>query len=440
MTSLVETLDDASESAPVTISYPRDEKASKVGLALEVADQDWSAQKQIAWLTDVRPHKSEFQSWWLSFLEGNVFEPQRSTPVSVVDLFSASGGLSLGVDTAAGWLDMSTRTVFAADIDDRALEVFSQNHFPETQYCGSVEALVSYATRGKGDALTFTRQPTLTPLAADLVPPSIDLVVGGPPCQGNSSANSTKTRHSDPRNRLFLTSAAFAIACNARAVLIENVPGVRKDHGNVVEASRAVLRAAGYKVSETVISAAHLGWPQTRKRFFMAAVRERPHIDLSAYANAFVRDTEPVSWLLEDLLGKAGGSFMDTPSKLSPENQARIKYLTETSEKNLPDNLRPDCHKDGHTYPSVYGRMAWDQPSGTITTGFQTPGRGRFIHPLEPRVLTPREAARIQGFPDDYFDVDFGVTRSEIAKWIGDAVPPYLGAVAAVGVLKALRG
>ena len=69
---------------------------------------------------------------------------------------------------------------------------------------------------------------------------------------------------------------------------------------------------------------------------------------------------------------------------------------------NLPNSERPDCHKDGTTYGSVYGRMFPDRPAPTITTGFMTPGRGRFIHPLLPRTLTPWEAARIQGFPDTY--------------------------------------
>ena len=79
---------------------------------------------------------------------------------------------------------------------------------------------------------------------------------------------------------------------------------------------------------------------------------------------------------------------------------------------------------------TVYGKLDWENPSGTITTGFLSPGRGRYIHPTQPRALSPHEAARIQGFPDGYFPLNTLVPemkRSELAKWIGDAVPSILG-------------
>lgn len=129
---------------------------------------------------------------------------------------------------------------------------------------------------------------------------------------------------------------------------------------------------------------------------------------------------------------------MDTTPTLSADNLARIHHLFDNDLYDLPNEVRPDCHKDGHTYPSVYGRLWWDKPSQTITTGFLTPGRGRYIHPLRPRVISPHEAARIQSFPDNFsFVVDPAnpPSRTGLQKWIGDAVPPLLGYAAALPLM-----
>ncbi|HXF51322.1 MAG TPA: DNA cytosine methyltransferase [Dehalococcoidia bacterium] len=129
---------------------------------------------------------------------------------------------------------------------------------------------------------------------------------------------------------------------------------------------------------------------------------------------------------------------MDTPSRLSEENRARIAYLFDNGAFDLPNEVRPACHRNGHTYPSVYGRLRWNEPAGTITTGFVSPGRGRFIHPSEPRTLTPHEAARLQTFPDFFRFVlsdNNPPTRAQVTKWIGGAVPPLLGYAAAMTIL-----
>ena len=124
--------------------------------------------------------------------------------------------------------------------------------------------------------------------------------------------------------------------------------------------------------------------------------------------------------------------------QLSADNQRRIKWLFDNDEFDLPNHQRPECHQNGHSYPANYGRLSWDRPAPTITTGFLTPGRGRFIHPIEPRVLSPHEAARIQGFPD-WFDFcapsGKSLSRSNLTKWIGDAVPSVLGAAAVVAAI-----
>lgn len=124
--------------------------------------------------------------------------------------------------------------------------------------------------------------------------------------------------------------------------------------------------------------------------------------------------------------------------QLSEENQRRVNFLFDEDVYNLPNEIRPDCHKDGTTYGAVYGRMHWDRPAPTITGGFLSPGRGRFTHPRLRRVLTPIEASRVQGFPDWFRmagPTGQDPSRSELSKWIGDAVPPILGYTAVMAAM-----
>ncbi|MGB3246807.1 MAG: DNA cytosine methyltransferase, partial [Sulfitobacter sp.] len=111
------------------------------------------------------------------------------------------------------------------------------------------------------------------------------------------------------------------------------------------------------------------------------------------------------------------------------ETKRRIDWLFDNDQYNLANSERPDCHKDGTTYTAVYGRTFPNLPAPTITTGIGTPGQGRFIHPLRRRLVTPKEAARIQGFPDGYGFVGKNnpAKRKDLAKWIGDAVPAPMG-------------
>ncbi|MEN8220818.1 MAG: DNA cytosine methyltransferase [Pseudomonadota bacterium] len=96
---------------------------------------------------------------------------------------------------------------------------------------------------------------------------------------------------------------------------------------------------------------------------------------------------------------------------------------------NLPDLVRPSCHKNkNHSYKSCYGRLYWDKPAQTITSGFGSMGQGRYIHPLRKRVITPHEAARIQGFPD-FFDFSMVNLRGDLHGMIANAVPPKITAM-----------
>lgn len=101
-------------------------------------------------------------------------------------------------------------------------------------------------------------------------------------------------------------------------------------------------------------------------------------------------------------------------------------WLIDEDEYDLPNPMRPKCHHDdSHTYNAMYGRLAWDDPAPTITTGFGSMGQGRFVHPAKPRTITPHEAARPQTLPD-FFDLDMTKGRGAWATVIGNAVPPLL--------------
>jgi DNA (cytosine-5)-methyltransferase 1 len=106
----------------------------------------------------------------------------------------------------------------------------------------------------------------------------------------------------------------------------------------------------------------------------------------------------------------------------------RARWLQEHEAFDLPNRLRPPCHKNkpNHRYKSMYGRLQWDKPTQTITTGFGSPGQGRYFHPTQLRTLTPHEAARIQFFPD-WYDFSAATTRASLAESIGNAVPAKLG-------------
>jgi DNA (cytosine-5)-methyltransferase 1 len=119
---------------------------------------------------------------------------------------------------------------------------------------------------------------------------------------------------------------------------------------------------------------------------------------------------------------------------LSAENLARARFLLTTGLVDLPNSLRPACQRVDHKYKSMYGRLSWDRPAQTMTTGFGSPGQGRYLHPSKPRTLTPHEAARIQFFPD-WYDFSAIQHRNHLARAIGNAVPPKLAFVLALYLL-----
>lgn len=376
-------------------------------------------------------------SWWSAFLRGEQIQSDASKDLRIVDLFCGSGGLSLGAREAAIAVGLRPKTLIAADMDAEAIEVYRRNFSPIETLVGNVASLVDYHTYGRGQGAELAYTPELLDPKLNRLRGKVDLLVAGPPCQGHSNLNN-RTRRDDPRNQLYVATVAIGIALKARALVIENVPEVVNDSTDVVATARTVLEANGYSVSDGVLSAIELGGGQTRRRHFTIAT-QATHIPIKEAAILLRKTPMVLKETIGDLEVRDTEDLMDQVPQLSAENQDRINYLFEHDLFDLPNQVRPDCHKNGHTYPSVYGRLSWDKPSQTITTGFLTPGRGRYIHPSKRRVLTPREAARIQGFPDWFDFVGQGEppSRASLSKWIGDAVPTPLGYAA---VLTALSG
>lgn len=378
-------------------------------------------------------------AWWRAYLEGAKPQPigQRRGQLRFAELFSGPGGLALGLTQAARELGHEPVSLAAADQDADALAVYQRRNRTRTTTTESVSMLVDYEVSGRGAEAEFDYEPeAVNDQWADLAG-SVDVLLAGPPCQGHSNLNN-KTRRDDWRNELYLTAPAMAVALGAQTVIIENVRAVLHDRHQVVQSSVALLESAGYSVTQGVLKAADMGWPQRRERFFLVARLHGAPIDLGDIATGLADARRPIWWAIEDLEHPNPSDPLTAPPLLTDENKRRIDYLHDNGEWNLPPSERPECHQEGTTYNAVYGRLFQDQPAPTITTGFMTPGRGRYIHPTQRRVINAREAARLQGFPDDY---DFRDRTSEIAakaklaKWIGDAVPMPLGYAATLSAL-----
>lgn len=388
-------------------------------------------------------------AWWQSFLRGGTVYVDSSVgkpkKIRSVDAFCGSGGLTLGAVQAAVATGHVLESVAAIDVDDDGLAIHKANFGTKHVLHVNASSLVDWHVSGEGEKSRFAYEPEIIDPALAGEVGNIDLFLAGPPCQGHSNLNN-KTRREDPRNLLYVTAVALGVGLQAKSIVIENVPDVVNDKSDVVNIAKALLKAAGYAwIDSGVLAADHMGGAQTRKRYFLIASRvSDPVAELSIkdVAKGLKHAARPLSWAIGDLLSDPSQELktgiMDTTPMLSADNLTRIQHLFDNDLYDLPNEVRPDCHKDGHTYPSVYGRLWWDKPSQTITTGFLTPGRGRYVHPLRPRVITPHEAARIQSFPDTFsFVVDPSnpPSRAGVQKWIGDAVPPLLGYAATLPLM-----
>lgn len=375
-------------------------------------------------------------SWDRLVLKGHIpsFESAPRRALTIGELFCGAGGLGFGVGCAMHALGIEPRFSFAVDNDSEALDVYVDNLNPAKRVQANANALIDFALRDHGNAATFAYEPEF--VYDNLT--AVDVLLAGPPCQGHSNLNN-HSRRNDPRNSLYLVVPAVAVASRAKIVIIENVPAIRKDRSGVLETAISVLRDSGYLVDVVDLHADKIGVSQTRKRSFLVASRlAKPN--LAEAVIALSRPTPTIGDVIGDLADLVGDSVFDSPPDIDSETRGRIDFLFDNQLHDLPDEQRPICHQNGHTYKSVYGRLYEDRPGYTITQGFQVMGRGRNVHPTRKRTITPHEAARIQGFPDSFRFVPEGhsTSRSALAKLIGNAVPPAMGFVAALAGLATL--
>ncbi len=324
---------------------------------------------------------------------------------NVVDLFCGAGGLSLGFRMAG------FNVAFASDNDARAIETYSKN------VGGHAHVADIYKQSGDG----------IRAAVGEVQP--IDVVVGGPPCQGFSVQR--RGSDIDQRNELVLEFGRIVRELQPRLFLMENVSGLLSKRGaGVLELLQKMLGECGYEFYVKKLDASHFGVPQARKRVFMVGVDKERIAAPFVYPSpdqAFLESPRTVRDAIWDLMNATGETVSNhRADRLSELNLARIRSIKAGQGRDaLPEHLQLSCHKNNssHRHLDTYGRMAWDTVAPTITARFDSFSRGRFGHPVCDRTITLREGARLQTFPDTF---EFIGTKVEVARQIGNAVPPVL--------------
>lgn len=335
---------------------------------------------------------------------------------TMIDLFSGVGGLSLGFEMAG------FTVVLANEYDESIAKAYVQNR-PHTKM------IVNDITKLPIDS-------TFSPYRN-----KVDLIVGGPPCQGFSQKGKRKTIH-DERNFLFKYYYEVVSLVKPTYFVMENVPNLlTAENGYFKKEITELFEGVGYTISSDVLNAADFGVPQNRKRAVIIGKLGSEAIDLPVPTEERVTIWDAIS----DLAYLNSGEGEEKQSyKCEPQSQYQRK-LRENSDylynhvatkhsdlalerlKLIPPNMGkevlPPEHRTKSIYSGTWSRMLKDDVSVTITTRFDTPSSGRFTHPFLDRAITVREAARIQSFPDSF--VFYGNKGSQM-KQVGNAVPPLL--------------
>lgn len=346
-------------------------------------------------------------------------------PLRWVDLFSGCGAMSLGVWEAAYADKRRAEVALSVDFAEAAVSVFRDNFKDADARCDDITELLSGCESGKIAAKEQTLRETVGP---------VDLLIGGPPCQGHSDLNNF-SRRNDPRNRLYPYMARAAEVFEPKAVIIENVRGVPHDRTGVLAYTSSYLEQLGYHLSDGLIDVSDFGVAQKRIRHVLLATK-KPVPDLDRLLAPYALGSRSIRWAIGDLMDADSESLLDQTSRPSKDNVRRMSYLFENGLFDLPDSERPPCHRDkAHTYRSVYGRMRWEDLAQTVTSGFYSMCMGRYVHPERISTLTAHEAARLQFIPDS-FSFKSVSTRTALAEMIGNAVPPKLTYVLVRALLK----
>jgi DNA (cytosine-5)-methyltransferase 1 len=336
----------------------------------------------------------------------------------VLDLFCGIGGLSLGL-TRAGF-----ESIGGVDNWDDAARTFEHNHAPLQCLIADISVLQV------SDLVDFF----------DVTPEDVDVMVGGPPCQGFSTVGKRDSR--DPRNNLWTHYLELVAEIRPAYVVVENVEGlVVMDRGNVCEQIVASLGRIGYRAKWKLLRSADYGVPQLRKRvIFIASLEGLVEPSFPAPA---IGETVSVADAIGDLPILGAGELATRyasapltefqrkrrgPSRTLRNHQAAnhppklveiLKYIPDGgNRKSIPARLQP---KSG--FHNSYARLASDKPAVAITSNMRKPSSARATHPTQHRGLTVREGLRLQTF-DDSFEV-LGTRTSQYLQ-VGNAVPPLL--------------
>ena len=259
-----------------------------------------------------------------------------------------------------------------------------------------------------------------------------EVLIATPPCQSYSSLN--RRRSNERGSDLCLEVGRWASTTRPKIVVVENVPQFLKSPA----CNRMIgdLEKQRFEVVTMTVNARDFGVPQNRVRALVIASKVgQPNLDACVFPAA-----RSVEWALDGLVLQPDGRNNHVAPIPSPQCLARIRLIPKGGDIRDLHQLRPDLVPLGWTKTKgkiidIWGRLSMEKPSNTVRTEFQHPSRGRYIHPTEDRVISLREAARLQSVPDRFHFFGYSV---EISRQIGNAVPFFLGGAVARAVRERL--
>ena len=344
----------------------------------------------------------------------------------ILDLFCGAGGFSCGVDSVDDF-----ETVIGVDFDKNVLETFNKNIKPK------------YVINGD-----LTDKNTRSDIISKAQALGVNMIIGGPPCQG-FSLKGKNLGLDDPRNFLFLEYVKIVKEIEPEVFIIENVKNLTNAcDGYFIKQILSEFHKLGYIVNYGVLNALNFGVPQHRERTIIIGSKSKSiSLPSGTSCQTTVRDAISDLSYLNSGEGTFESDYINEPQteyQKMLRNDSKILYnhsATAHSKVALdklslipPEGDKKSLPKELHgkqKFSTTWSRLVWDSYSPTIDTRFDTPSNGRNSHPILNRAITPREAARIQSFPDTYI---FYGKKCSVCKQIGNAVPPLLARAIAIQI------